>query len=31
LELRVSCYLERLRCSGNTLRDLGPAYVNNPE
>ena len=30
-EVKVRCSFRlRLRCSGNHLRDLGPAYVNNP-
>jgi hypothetical protein len=26
----VGSVKRQLRCSGNGLRDLGPAYVNNP-
>jgi hypothetical protein len=26
----VGTVTAQLRCSGNGLRDLGPAYVNNP-
>jgi hypothetical protein len=27
----VGLALDQLRCSGNGLRDLVPAYVNNPD